>query len=205
MMLVSEESKDNFIAFVITGNGRWEQVILKSIAKRYNGRDKVLYFPKSPFKHSRKTGLSCLDILRLEKEKLNIIKKCGKLLVLIDKEHISSVDDITKKLESLRVFEDFEMENNGDIVKIIGNLGNREIVIHIVIFGKEKCIEEDVSELIKLEFGENIYPDKNAIKDFLKSKGLKRKDLIEDAKIENLEIAFNPLIRVIKFLEGEKL
>ncbi|WP_048055516.1 hypothetical protein [Methanotorris igneus] len=204
-MLVSEESKDNFIAFVITGNGRWEQVILKSIAKRYNGRDKVLYFPKSPFKHSRKTGLSCLDILRLEKEKLNIIKKCGKLLVLIDKEHISSVDDITKKLESLRVFEDFEMENNGDIVKIIGNLGNREIVIHIVIFGKEKCIEEDVSELIKLEFGENIYPDKNAIKDFLKSKGLKRKDLIEDAKIENLEIAFNPLIRVIKFLEGEKL
>jgi len=204
-MLVTENPVDNFIAFVITGDGRWEQVILKSIAKRYNGKDKVLYFPKSPFKSLKKTGLSCLDILRLEKEKLNIVKKCGKLLVLVDKEHVSNVEDIAKKLESLEVFEDFKMENNEDIVKIIGNLGNREIIIHIVIFGKEKCIEEDVSELIKLEFGENINPDKNAIKDFLKSKGLKRKDLIENAKIENLEIAFNPLIRVIKFLEGEEL
>ena len=49
-MLVTENPVDNFIAFVITGDGRWEQVILKSIAKRYNGKDKIIYFPKNHYK-----------------------------------------------------------------------------------------------------------------------------------------------------------
>ena len=49
MMLVTENPADNFIAFVITGDGRLEQVILNSIAKRYNGKDKIIYFPKNHY------------------------------------------------------------------------------------------------------------------------------------------------------------
>ena len=72
----------------------------------------------------------------------------------------------------------------------------------MVIFGKNKCIEENVAELIKLEFGKDINPNKNSIKDFLKSHNLKRKSLIENAKLENLEATFNNLIHVIKELES---
>ncbi|WP_048197341.1 hypothetical protein [Methanocaldococcus sp. FS406-22] len=108
-MLVTENPVDNFIAFVITGDGRWEQVILKSIAKRYNGKDKIIYFPKNHYKiygeDVKKTGLWCLDFLKLEKEKLNIFDKCKNLLVLIDKEHIHKTEDIINKLNSLNVFD----------------------------------------------------------------------------------------------------
>ena len=202
MMLVTENPVDNFIAFVITGDGRWEQVILKSIAKRYNGKDKIIYFPKSPFKRSKKIGLSCLDFLMLEKEKLNIFNKCKNLLILIDKEHIQSTDEVIKKLNSLKVFDEIKINKNTENLIIVeGRLKDIIVKVYIVIFGKEKCIEEHVVELIKLEFGKEINPNKNTIKDFLKLNKLKRKSLIEKAKIENLEASFNNLIYVIKELE----
>jgi hypothetical protein len=210
MMLVTENLVDNFIAFVITGDGRWEQVILKSIAKRYNGKDKIIYFPKNHYKiygeDVKKTGLWCLDFLKLEKEKLNIFDKCKNLLVLIDKEHIHKTEDIINKLNSLNVFDGIKVIKTTENLVIIEGLSESRILkIYVVIFGNKKCIEENVAELIKLEFGENINADKNSIKNFLKSINLKRnglKKLIEKAKIENLEASFNNLIYVIKELES---
>ncbi|XRO77396.1 hypothetical protein ACO3VM_02375 [Methanocaldococcus sp. 10A] len=205
LVIDGDNQPNNFIAFVITGDGRWEQVILKSIAKRYNGKDKIIYFPKSPFKKSKKIGLSCLDFLKLEKEKLNIFNKCKNLVVLIDKEHVQNNEDVINRLNYLNVFDKIEINKNSENLIIVeGKLKNKNNIlkIYVVIFGKYKCIEENVAELIKLEFGKDINPNKNSIKDFLKSHNLKRKHLIEISKLENLEASFNNLIHVIKELES---
>jgi hypothetical protein len=71
----------------------------------------------------------------------------------------------------------------------------------VVICGKDKCIEENISSLILLEYGVQIEPKKHAIHVLLKEKNMNLYDLIKSSKRHNLKLAFKDLMVVFENIE----
>lgn len=199
MRVIDERSGNKrVVAFVITGDGRTEKEVLSALAERYNGRDKVLLFPKGSY--SKKTGLEALNAVD------EVFKLTGhtRYLVLLDREHFSE-EKLHQKLSE--IFTQYSLSGNNPY-----QIRSREIEICLVVLGKEKAIEEHIAELIWLETGEklvavphlDIKALKSAIKTFLRTTGIKKRTkLIQTSKLENLEKAFKPLVEAIKLLEEE--
>ena len=133
---LSPADVDSVLAVVITGNGRTEQKVLKYIAKRYNGKDKILHFPKSH--KSKKTGLGVFDALK----ELEIIGY-GKVIVLLDKEHFSR-EELIQKVK--KILPGSQIQGSNPI-----RIFREDLEVHLILFGNEKAIEENIAELIRLE------------------------------------------------------
>ncbi len=182
-------------AIVITGNGRTEERILKSLAKRLNGEKKALLLPSIL---PRKSGVVALEGIAVL---LNKGFKHKNFLFIVDKEHIPAEESFERTLHK-----------SGFRVKTIKDEGNREITIkairgvckvkiHVAIMGIKKDVEEDLAKLIELEYGDKIKPCKEERRKYLKQRDLSIEEMIEGASIKNLEEAFKPLINMLKTLE----
>jgi hypothetical protein len=66
--------------------------------------------------------------------------------------------------------------------------GGRRGVIVLSVQGREKCIEEDLAELVKLVAGEEVEPEE--IHKWLRARGYRVIELIERASVNALEKAF---------------
>ena len=179
------------LAYVVTGDGRAEYEVLCGLAKKYNGKYKILLFQKSP--EHKITGLHVLKSLKT----IYKINSYTTFLVLLDREHFDT--HLLRKILS-QEFTEFEIEGNNPYVIIA-----KPFRIFLVILGIHKCIEEDIATLISLEFGMDIKPDKTVIRRFLREKKIKsRVKLIESSKKGNLERAFRPLTQALHMLEFGK-
>lgn len=179
---------DSVVAYVITGDGRAEYEILPPLAKKYNGK-KTLLFQKTPIPR-KITGLKVLRSIKV----VHKISGCTTYLVLLDREHFT---DFKLKEVSSKIFGEYKIEGDNPYLITVQNFR-----VILVILGDKKCIEENIAHLILLEFNERIEPEKGAIRKFLtESKIKKRSKLIEIASKENLEIAFNSLVKALKMLE----
>lgn len=209
-MIVTEETLGKPLAFVITGNGRKELGVLRQIAKKYNGAGPhdVLYFPlssrSSPLrKENRVTGIRALNSLKIEE-----VRQYGKVLCLIDREHISR--NIRDNISTLGIFNSFNFKTNDEPYVIKGQIEQEDIILHLVILGKKKRLEENISELIKLMTSKKVKPEKESIKNFIYNCEKIREqeiddyeDLIKVAKRKEIEKAFDNLTTAIKRLEGD--
>ena len=185
------------IAFVLTGDGRTESKVLSAIAERYNGRTRVLLFPKS--KRSKKTGLGALEAI----EPTYKLTGHARYLVLIDREHFSE-EELHKKLSIL--FRNYRVETTDPYIILTG-----EFEIYLVVLGEKIAIEEHLAKLINLETGKEVIQLEHAdidslkrqIKTFIKTNGHKTiTKFIRSCKLKNIELAFKPLVEVLKTLES---
>lgn len=197
------------VTMVTTGDGTSEFRRLNAFSKHYNGK-KVLWFPekvkyshfrrRSQFQNQKIGGLGALEVLTVYPSKY---PELHRYLFIIDKEYFSekTKEDIIEKLEGLGITVESIAELNVGAFYIFCKYVAHELAVYIAISGKIKYIEEDLAELIKLEYNSDVDPTKSAIKGFLRSKGLEDKQLIRNARKANLRRAFPNLSSTIMRIE----
>jgi hypothetical protein len=84
-----------------------------------------------------------------------------------------------------------------------GYIGTHSFDVCTVIFGATSNVEEEISQLIQLEFGTQVNPDKAEIKRFLKKNEKRLENLLREASEEYLEKAFPGLCGALKKIEEE--
>ena len=179
------------IILAITGNGRTDLHILDAFAKKYNGMKKFIWTPTSS--RQKKTGLKALDAIKYIVSKYKI----ENFIYLVDKEHVKDKDDILQYLSKfLR-----NVSREGHL--ITANYGSHSIRIYTVIFGEEKCIEEEIAKLIKIRYSMDITPDKKEIKKFLREKKTWYDKLIEVSTKNELRESFPNLSEIMQKIEED--
>ena len=181
------------VILTITGNGKMEYKILSAFAEKYNGLQKVIWFPKTPFVKHRKTGLSVLDVVGIIVSRYKI----ENFLYIVDKEHVSSYEEIRSYLEKKSV-RDISLEGN----ILHGKYGLHKLMIYCAICGYSRRIEENISKLISIRFNVEIQATKEKIRDFLKKRGISIRKLIKDATKNQLRKSFQDLSNAIEHIEG---
>jgi hypothetical protein len=75
-------------------------------------------------------------------------------------------------------------------------------MVHAVICGEEKCIEENITDLIFLEFGIRVEPEKPAIDQFLRQEAITLYLLVKNASSNHLRQAFTDLTAAFESIEA---
>jgi len=204
MKLVEELKKPvKLIIGVLTGNGRREHRILKAIAKKYDGSEKLLYFPRRPG-YLPGAKLSVLRVVKVYVSRYKI----NNFLCLIDKEHFTGTDIEKEVEEKIREFgiEVTQIQrfnaNTENAIYLNGIVGTRNFTLWMIIAGKEKCMEENLAKLIEIKFGEKIEPTKSNITEALRKHDMDTEKLLASVSIEQLKQSFPALNFVLSRLES---
>jgi len=198
MKLVHMITKGKVYAVLILGDGVFDERVVNALSKRFDHRGILL----SPRIRPRKTGLkgSIETIAFLVNRKLVY----NTILLVIDKEHIGSINELADYLK------EYGFSITGELIKlndyswkIMVSRGSFYGCIYVSIQGFRKCIEENIVELISLLYGVSvkaIEPTRASIKRFLKMKNTSLEEIIEKAGEEILFKAFPGLYSVLKDL-----
>lgn len=192
---------------VLTGDGKTELRILKVLAKIYNGNSRTLYYPNPPPTFRTKKGFSVLDAIKIYLSSYGV----EKTLCLIDREYLRCENREINIQIIRRAFGEYgisvqhieELDASGEIALILHCelTGQRNLVSYLAVIGKQRHIEEDLAELIHLEFGVEIRSEKRAIHTFLKGHRLTIESFIEGANRANIAQAFPSLDRIMREIE----
>ncbi|NOZ58035.1 MAG: hypothetical protein GXO66_00415 [Euryarchaeota archaeon] len=202
-LVTSEKLPASPASLVLTGDGRTELRVLSSLALKYNGR-KILFYPKIPIVHKGADILAAL--LHPISSITGKYREITKFLIIIDREHISSVEDIKAKLARLkfRTRRHRVIRDNVHIVE--GLFGGRRITLYIVVCGTRWCLEEEIAKLIELRYKVKFVATsctelKLGLRRFEKEQNKKWEAVIKEAPKKELERAFTGLTHVLKLLE----
>jgi len=194
----------------LTGDGHWEHEILKALAERYNGNENVLLIPipvallgHGNRRTGRFSGLSALQAIKTYISKYRI----KRYLFLVDKEHIRNTEDTSTELEASVREMGFSLPHTEPLAKqaflVRCKVGSHDIVIHTVISGEEKCIEEDIAKLVNLEWNIDIEPKKWVIRSVLRQRGTNLFSFVRNAASANLTQALSDLAAAFESMEEE--
>jgi hypothetical protein len=197
MIFTTELKKDKGLVLVITGDEENEGRVLRALAQRFDG-GKQLYWSKPPI--FRKTGLKAIEAVKVYPSLIG--QRRLTTLFLVDQEHVKREiqQDVSKSLMGIGIEIRNIVKIHDKALDIKTNVGEKSIDIYAIVQGKTKCLEEDISELLKC-MGYEVKPDKKEIKKLLRKIGKDLEDIIEKAPIRNLEIAFPQLIKTLRILE----
>jgi len=195
------------MAVALMGDGSTERELLGPCAERVNGTHKTLLIPTSTIHwnkkdSSRDCGLSALQATKVYADRYDVAKS----ILIVDKEHVPKGNASFSLSETLRGYgiQDPDVADlGGQGFLANGTVGAHRIVVGIVISGKKKRIEENIAFLIYLEWKINVKPDKKSIRKVLHGKRCSLKDLMKNAKTENLNSAFPGLMNVLRRIEKE--
>jgi len=197
------QTKENVSAdqifFTLTGDGNWEVYIIEGFCKKFNGKDNYVLFPKIPTPLGKKTGLTALDAIKHVTTK-NMFKN---YMCILDKEHVQSNSSselkrqICSRAYNLNRFE-YNKSNVDIYVSTEIQWGSHNANLELIILGICKCLEENITILIKNQYDEIIQPTKKSIRGFLKLKNINLSELIANASRKNLGIAFPALYSFFK-------
>lgn len=204
MELVEELRKHaKIIIGVLTGNGITEFKILRATAKKYNGSDKVLYFPRRPG-FLPGGGFSALKVTKIYASKYGI----NNFLYLIDREHFTTKMEIEKEIGEkfreigveIKHIQNFSIDDE-NVVHVKGMIGAHNFILWAAITGKEKCIEESIARLIEIKLKVEIKPTKNDITKILKKHNIDIEHLMASANVEQLKTSFPAVNLVLSNIE----
>jgi len=212
MKIVSEakEADINSLIAIMTGDGKTELKVLNSLARRYNGTSIGFFLPALPFHFRPGTALSALKAIKVYLSKYAVTHS----LCLIDREFFNDEDQETILRNIISAFGGIgisiknteALEESIEIALILrGELaGQRTIVSYLAINGRsdgERRIEDDIAELIRLELGEEVNPNRSAIRNTLRRYGTDVPALIQGASNRNLALAFPSLVCIMRNIE----
>lgn len=186
------------------GDGPHEVRLCKGLTERFDGNKiNVLNF-KSPLRQSpplhRRTGLASLAIVRAYIDTWHV----ERLVWSCDKEHLMPpatwVEQVISELKGMGMSVSVALTWN-DAARLNVVLGSNNAILWCALTGMQRNLEENLSRLIELEFGQKVAPDKPSLRLFLRSKGLAIDELIRQAKKENLKQAMSSLFSVFGDIE----
>jgi len=192
---------EDYVLFA-TGDGRDEDRVCKGFAHKFDGdRVNILSF-KSPLpRETRSTGLASLAVVKQYIEKFAV----KRLFWTCDKEHLNEstnwVEQIRRSLTSFGITTGIESQWT-DAARLELAFGSKFAVLWCALTGIRVNLEENLSELIYLQFHERVSSDKTEIIDALDRRGLKIEDLIGGATRENLRLAAPSLFNVFEDIEN---
>lgn len=209
MKIVEELKGFSSNHLIINGDGTYpDKMILERICEKYNGVDKVIWYPRTPIK--KQTGLSALNLI-IE----NLSHGFCKIIFIVDGEHIKENPDIEikKKLNSIGV-NVTEITPLQDAFLIKCRHGNYNINLYCIISGPRTCIEEEVAKLIELQLNIRIdlsgnknhiwrHRIKREIDQILNEKGKTLKQLLKETGRRKFEISFPNICAVLRKVEEE--
>lgn len=198
---------------VLTGNGKTEARILSALCQKYNGKAEFLWFPEVPIRRGLKeTGFKPLHAIRVYLTKY----KLKRFLFLVDREHLKRVKRKRRRKQkeqeavNARLKKELKAKIETTCEYLPGKafttkayLGNHPFEVCTVILGITAKVEEEISELIRLKFQIQVDPDKAEIDRFLKKRGKRLEDIIEETSKGYLEKAFPGLCSALKKMEEE--
>ncbi len=203
-LITSERLTTKPASLILTGNGRTDLRVLKLLAAKYNGK-RLLFYPKIPLVHKGADIFS--DLLNPIG---SIVEKYGMatFLILMDREHISAEDELSKKLEKFKLHIQSHKTVKDSVHVIRGKFGGRVITIYVVICGARWCLEEEIAKLIEIRYKIKVAASscrelKINLRKFEKEHNIKWETVIEEASKKELEHAFGGLTYVLRLLEKE--
>lgn len=196
------------VTVALTGDGRTEANILKAMAERHNGRKHALKLPEPMAllghgnkKTGRMSGYSALRAIQTYVTRFGFTK----FLFLLDVEHVDNPKNLSFEMTQALTALGFNAPNIKTLTDqaylACCSLGSHAVFIHVVVCGKEKCIEENIASLIRLERGIEVSPNEHDVHVFLKQNGIDLYGLIKVSKLNNLKVAFKDLIAVFENME----
>lgn len=194
---------------IITGDGRTEVRIFRTLPEKYNGDNLILFFPFPS--RSRKTGLSALNIL---KDSKNI--RPYSIIYIVDGDTFEDKAPNTKIQEYLKSIGINILSINSiqDAFLIECKSDNQKLKLYCIISGPQTFIEEEIVKLIELKLGKKIDLSgirdsnwkkrvKREVKQTLREKKIKLEVLIKNTGISKLEASFPNICVVLKKIEEE--
>jgi len=167
---------------LIVGNGGRERRMFKVVAEAYN-HGKTILLPLSPI--LEKTGrlglegtVRALAVLISQQPVRNYV-----YLVLIDLEHVKSVNDVKAKLREYG-FEVLNTETLGEgCYRLKVRRGAKYATIYVAVFGDRECqsIEAHIVRIVRELYGEELECDKKSIRKWLRKHGMRDSELIRKA------------------------
>ena len=209
-------------AYVSTTEGTTERYVLRGIAEKFNGKKKLLYFPELPPPTSSVSqNYSVFGFIR---QTLNYPvkwknKKVKRYIILMDRDKWCSENEVKKEKCKDKKFGkkvnkhlqriNFSMKGHpkemnyhlGLTYIICGNLGGHYIEIYLCISGENKDIDENLSYLYYLKFGEKVEPEWKIIKSKLKERNITLTNLIKQSSEKYLEKSLPHLLYPIKKID----
>jgi len=183
------------------GDGRRDVRILRRAAEKYD-HSRIIRIPEAGYpcgdqRECRRLygkGLSG-SIARLAALVSRIT--VDKFIILIDREHVESIEYAIRKLEEhgFNIIESEAMDEG--CWKFSIERGFKRATLYVAILGWIKSIEENLAQLIQLLYGEHVEASKEAIDAWLKKRGMSDSDLVERASREQFEKVFPQLARIL--------
>jgi len=206
LKLLKEIPKGLQLSYVlfVTGDGPHESRVCQGLTSQFNGNEINLLNFRSPLPPQRVTGLPSLIAVRTyiaEFSARYFIWTC-------DKEYFVDSTDWTEQVNA-------ELMNRGanatvssrwgDAARFDVKLGPKEAILWCALTGTSAGgrLEENLSQLIYMEFQEKVAPDKEEIRSALNRRRLKIETLISQAKKPNLRQAAPSLFSVFEDVENQ--
>jgi hypothetical protein len=143
MKLVEDRKGLEAKYYIITGNGTREFEILQELCKKYDGLNKILWFPRKGLK--RKTGLSALDVVKDIPGDFGI----NQIIYTVDADAIEGDPQIKiqDKLRSIGIsISEVNQIQNALLIKC--GFGSYNVVLYCIITGVNTYIEEEIAKLM---------------------------------------------------------
>jgi len=209
----TKDSADRPPIVALTGDGHCEKKILNALAHRYDGHDRTLLLPTKPppIGAERRTigrfsGLSAFQVIKTYVSRF----KFTQYLVILDIEHFTgdhSQEDmrieIERALENFGFLEHNVVSLNDRAYRVKCRVGAHLLRMNTVVSGFGKRVEENISELLKLEHGLDVRADKGAIRNALNQLNLDLHDLLTNCSDRNLSTAFKGLVAALLDFENQ--
>lgn len=193
MKIVEASFEGTVHAYMLTGNGPRDIRIMKELASKYN-HNKLIKIPQTPIKERGLQPTIKTIAYLLDKVTIN------KYILVIDREHVESVETCRNTLikHGFEIVEETSLGEKSWYFK--ARRGGSEIHIYVAVSGceRQKSIECNIAKLIKSRYGEQVKPDKNTIKRWLKNRSLRDIDLIRKTGRRHLERAFPQHRKILK-------
>ncbi|MHA1360499.1 MAG: hypothetical protein ACTSRC_20435 [Candidatus Helarchaeota archaeon] len=209
MRLIRELKNYKPLLIIVTGDGRRDIKIFEELCSRFNGLDKIIWYPTTIIK--KPTGLSALNRIK----HLSSLYQIKFFIFIVDGEYIqvNVNSQIQNYLRGIGI-NVIEIEPIQEAFLINCKIGSHNVTLYCIILGPETFLEEEIIRLIELELDipinlagnrDSIWKDriKKEIKQTLRENHTNVEDLIRNARVNNLNNAFPNLCVVFRNIEKD--
>ncbi len=219
-MKFTESFQGDISVYALTTEGTTERYVLKGLAEKYNGNEKILYFPHLPFAIIPTKRYSIFNgiLQTLEHPKIWKEKRVKRYIIITDRDKWCSEKEVRRgickgkslKNEVEKHINKVGMRNisiqectykYGVTYVIGGTIGGHAVEIFLCISGENKDIDENLSYLYYLKFGEKVDPEWKIIKSCLKKKNINIVDFIKSTSEKYLIKSFPHIVNPIKNID----
>jgi len=192
------------VIVAIFGDGRLDMRVFELTATRLNhGEHKIVQMLSS-----REKGLEGA-VETLTSLLIYARVKPKTFIVMLDREHVESVDQLRDVLVRKYGFEIKTMEpvgeEGGNVYKVECTKGPLGVTIYIALLGlsEKGMLEEHIAELVKAVYKVDVEPKKESLRRWLRERGIELEELIKRAPLDSIRDALRPLYDLIVVAEGD--